>query len=90
MHRTRRSTGRRPGPRFGRAGPVSLAVGFVQLAADPAAAHDLSGQLVFVGPLVVQCLVLAVLASLPGWLLRRTCRDQGEVVSTPTIDDCEQ
>lgn len=65
------------------AGPISMAVGFIQLAADPTAARDLTGQLAFLAPLVVLCLVLAVLASLLAWVLGHAHEAIGEGPPAP-------
>lgn len=50
-------------------GPVTMVIGFVQLATDPTAARDLTGQLLFLGPSLVLCLVLALLPFLLAWVL---------------------
>ncbi len=51
------------------AGPVTMAIGFVQLATDPTAARDLTDQLRYLGPPFVLCLVLTLLSFLLAWVL---------------------
>lgn len=61
------------------AGPVTMAIGFLQLATDPTAARDLTDQLRFLGPPLVLCLVLTLLSFLLAWVLwhaRPALRDE--------------